>query len=629
MADFLSTGVSGLQAFQRALDTTSHNIANVGTDGYSRQRADFMTRPPQAFGSNWIGSGVAVSSVQRIYDDLLAQQVRTSSSGFESADAFAAQTGRINNLFGNTTTGLTASLQKFVNGLQEVANAPASIASRQVMLGEARGLAERLKSYDSQLGQFDRDVESRITSEASTVTSLAKNIAQLNGQIADGFARTGQPPNDLLDQRDRALDQLSAHINISTVKQDDGQLNVFVGSGQPLVIAGQSNKLVSVADPYDSARHGVALQVANGNPLDITSSLTGGTLGGLVDFRTQVLDPTRNSLGRLSVGLADVINQQQHAGIDLTGALGTDLFAVGGVQTLSHEDNLSAASVTATRVNTGALTEGDYVLQLTAGGWALKRSDTGAAVTMTGAGTGASPFVADGFQAVVSGTAQVGDRYLIRPTRGAVGGLNVLTADPARFAAAAPIRAAAASTNDGTGEISPGEVLNSANPQLRSTVTLQFLTASTYSINGAGSFAYTSGGNIDVNGWRVTLSGAPAVGDQFTISDNAGGSGDNRNALAMVDALSRPVLDGGTVSLDAQASRMVGNVGVATSQAQATRDAQSIVHDDSVQARDGVSGVNLDEEAANLLRYQQAYQAAAQVIRIASTLFDTLLAAAR
>jgi len=629
MADFLSTGVSGLQAFQRALDTTSHNIANIGTDGYSRQRADFVTRPAQALGSGWVGTGVQVSTVQRIYDDLLAQQVRTSSSGFESADAFATQTARINNLFSNTDTGLTASLQKFVNGLQEVANAPASIASRQVMLGEARGLAERLKSYDSQLAQFDRDVESRITSEASAVTSLAKNIAQLNGQIADGLARTGQPPNDLLDQRDRALDELSAHIDISTVKQDDGQLNVFVGSGQPLVIAGQSNKLVSISDPYDSARHGVALQVANGNPLDITPSLTGGTLGGLVDFRTQILDPTRNSLGRLSVGLADVINQQQHAGIDLTGALGTDLFAVGGVQTFNHQDNLGSAAVSAARLSTGALTESDYALERTSTGWTLKRTDTGATVTMTGTGTALDPFLADGFSAVVSGTAQTGDRFLIRPTRGAVGGLNVLIGDPARLAAAAPIRAAAANTNDGTGEISAGQVLDATNPQLRSTVTIQFLTASTYSINGAGSFAYTSGGNIDVNGWRVSLSGAPAVGDQFTVSDNASGTGDNRNALAMIDALGRPVLDGGTVSLDAQASRMVGNIGVATSQALATRDAQSIVHNDGVEARDSVSGVNLDEEAANLLRYQQAYQAAAQIIRIASTLFDTLLDAAR
>lgn len=549
MADFLSTGVSGLQAFQRALDTTSHNIANVGTEGYSRQRTDFATRPPQISGSSWVGTGVQVTAVQRIYDDLLAGQVRTSASGFERADAFASQTERVNNLFSNTDTGLTVTLQRFTNALQEMADSPASIASRQVMLGEAQSLTERLKSYDSQLAQFDRDIESRIRSEATEVTSLAQDIARLNTQIADGFARTGQAPNDLLDQRDMALDKLSTHIDITTVKQDDGQLNVFVGSGQPLVIAGSSNQLVTVSDPFDSARHGIALQVANGNPLDITSSASGGTLGGLIDFRTQVLDPTRNSLGRLSVGLADVVNQQHRAGIDLTGAAGTDLFAVGGVQTFVHEDNTGTGSLSVTRTNTGALTEGDYTLELTAAGWAMKRSDTGAAVTPTGTGTALDPFVVDGISVVVNGTAQVGDRFAIHPTRGAASGLNVLISDPAKLAAAA--------------------------------------------------------------------NAVPS------------GPGDNRNALAMIDAIGQPVLDGGTVSLDSQASRMVGNIGVATRQAQSTRDAQSIVHDDSVKSRDSVSGVNLDEEAANLIRYQQAYQAAAQLIRVASTLFDTLLSAAR
>jgi flagellar hook-associated protein 1 FlgK len=216
---------------------------------------------------------------------------------------------------------------------------------------------------------------------------------------------------------------------------------------------------------------------------------------------------------------------------------------------------------------------------------------------------------------VVGGAANNGDAFLIRPTRGAIEDMGVLISDPSRVAAAAPIRTAAAVANSGSGTISAGEVLDSSNAQLRAPVTIQFLTANTYSINGAGSFAYTAGGNIDVNGWRVQISGTPGVGDTFAVSDNTSGAGDNRNALLLADALAAPVLNNATTSLGSAVGEFVGGI----------RDAQTVVYQESVAAMDSVSGVNLDEEAANLLKYQQAYQAAAQLIRIADTMFQTLL----
>jgi flagellar hook-associated protein 1 FlgK len=246
---------------------------------------------------------------------------------------------------------------------------------------------------------------------------------------------------------------------------------------------------------------------------------------------------------------------------------------------------------------------------------------------MTGTGTAADPFVADGLEIEVGGAADVGDTFLIRPTRGAITNMSVLISDPSQVAAAAPIRTAADSGNSGSGTISAGEVLDSTDAQLRSPVTIEFLTPTTYSINGAGSFAYTGGGNIDVNGWRVQISGAPAVGDSFTVSDNTSGTGDNRNALLLSDALKSPVLNGGTTSLGSAVGEFVGGIGVATRQAQVNRDAQSVVYEESLATKESVSGVNLDEEAANLLKYQQAYQAAAQLIRVADTMFQTLLAA--
>jgi flagellar hook-associated protein 1 len=627
MADLLSTGVSGLLAFQRALDTTSHNISNVNTDGYSRQRVLIGTRPAQAYGNGYVGQGANVRTTQRVYDDFVAAQTRASSSSLEHLDVYASNAERLNNMFGDSANGLSPTLQRFVNAFQAVANAPTSIPARQVLLSEANTLEQRLQFFDSRLDEIGNEINSRIKGEVAEVNSLAEGIARLNNEITSGIARTGgQPPNDLLDERDRLLDELSQRISVNAVRQDGGTINVFVGSGQPLVLGADVNQLTTVQDPFDSTQLAVALQTP-GSTVDISRSISGGALGGLLDFRREQLDPAKNALGRFAVALSDVVNSQHHEGIDLSGALGGDFFAVGSAEVLDNGLNTGTGTVSATRANVGALTGRDYVLEMTGGGWQLRDSLSGVAVPMTGTGTAADPFVADGIEIEVGGTADVGDTFLIRPTRGAITNMSVLISDPSRVAAAAPIRTAAAGANSGSGKISAGEVLDSTNAQLRAPVTIQFLTANTYSINGAGSFAYTDGGNIDINGWRVQISGSAQVGDTFTVSDNTAGTGDNRNALLLSDALKAPVLNGGTTSLGSAVGEFVGGIGVATRQAQVNRDAQNVVYEESLASKEAVSGVNLDEEAANLLKYQQAYQAAAQLIRVADTMFQTLLAA--
>jgi flagellar hook-associated protein 1 FlgK len=627
MADFLRTGVSGLLAFQRALDTTSHNIANVSTDGYSRQRTLIGTRPAQGYGNGWIGQGANVQTTQRVYDQFVAMQTRTTASSLQHLDIYASNAERLSNMFGDSSTGLSASLQNFVNAFQSVANSPASTPSRQVLLSEANTLQQRLKSFDSRLEDIGNEINTRLKGEVGEVNTLAEGIARLNNEIMSATARTGgQPPNDLLDQRDRLLDQLSEKVSVNVVTQDGGTVKVFVGSGQPLVLGGNVNKLTTVQDPYDSSRLTIALQTP-GSSVDISRNISGGVLGGLMDFRTEQLDPAKNALGRIAVALSDVVNSQHHEGIDLSGQLGGDLFAVGGAEGLASSLNSGSGSVSVTRTDVGALTGRDYVLEMTGGGWELRDSLTGASVPMTGTGTAGDPFVVDGLAIEVGGTADTGDSFLIRPTSGAIADMRVLISDPSKIAAAAPIRSAADTGNSGSGAISAGEVLDSTNAQLRAPVTIEFTSATTYSINGAGSFTYTDGGNIDVNGWRVQITGNPAAGDTFTVSDNTSGSGDNRNALALADALKSPVLNNGTTSLGSAVGEFVGGIGVATRQAQVNRDAQNTVYEESLAAKDAVSGVNLDEEAANLLKYQQAYQAAAQLIRVADTMFQTLLAA--
>ncbi len=628
MADLLSTGVSGLLAVQRELDTTSHNIANASTPGYSRQVTEFSTRQADQYGSGWVGNGVDVSTIQRMYDDFLASQSRASSSSYVQLDTFATQLGRVNNLFADSSTGLSATLQDFINAVQGVSNSPTSIASRQTLLSEAESLVSRLQSYDSSLDSMEAQVNTQLESETNAISTLAQGIATLNQKISAGYAQTGQPPNDLLDQRDRLLDELATHVSVSAVKQGDNSVNVFDGSGQPLVIGQTAAKLVTTADPFDATRKVISLETS-GSTIDVTGRLSGGSLGGMVDFRNQILDPARNTLGRFSVALAETMNGQHEEGIDLNGNLGGDFFATGDVLIQASTGNAGTGSLAVTRTAAGNLTTADYVMTRAAAGWSLQRKDTGAAVAMTGTGTVADPFVADGLSIVVRGTAQPGDRFQILPTRDAVDGLRVLVTDPAEVAAATPVIGSAAADNAGNATISAGEVLDATNAQLRSPVTIEFLTATTYSVNGAGSFAYAPGGDIDVNGWRVQISGSPAVGDTFEVTSNVNGSGDNRNAQRLAEVLNQPVLSGGTTSLNAAVGQFISDIGVRTNQAQVGRDAQEVVYNESVDSLQSLAGVNLDEEAAKLVEYQAAYQAMAQVISAASKMFETLLSATR
>jgi flagellar hook-associated protein 1 FlgK len=272
------------------------------------------------------------------------------------------------------------------------------------------------------------------------------------------------------------------------------------------------------------------------------------------------------------------------------------------------------------------------MLRYDGGAWKAQRVDTGESVAITAGAGGTLQF--DGLEVTVSGTATGGDRFMVRPTAQAVDGMKLIVTDPSRVAAAAPIRTTVVTGNTGSGVITAGEVLDADNAALRTSVTIRFTSPGNWqAVNSANavvaSGAYTAGGNIDVNGWRVQVSGAPATGDSFTVANNTGGVGDNRNALKLAAVMGQGVLSGGTESLDSAASRLVGEIGVATNGVNASLDAQKIVYDDSVAAVDGLSGVNLDEEAANLIRYQQAYQAAAQLIRVTQDMMDTLFAAVR
>lgn len=631
MSDLLNTSISGLLAFQRALDVTSNNVANVATPGYSVENVNFTPQPGQATATGFIGSGVQVESVTRAYEELLAGQVRSSQSSYASFSTFATQATQIDNMLSDSSTGLTSSLQDFVNTLQTVANSPASTAQRQVLLSQAQSLAQQMQNYDAQIATYGAGVESQITAGVTQINTLSSGIAQLNGQIAAALASTGQTPNTLLDQRDQMIDQLSQYVSVSTAQQADGSMNVYIGSGQPIVIGATAQALAATQDPYNATRHDIGI-VSGGNVSDVTSEISGGSLGGLLSVRSQILDTARNNLGQFSVGLASIVNQAQQAGIDMSGAQGQPMFGVGPVLTAAAATNTGTATLTATRTNLGSLTPDDYILRQNGGTWTLQDQTTGQAVTLSGAGTVASPFVAAGISIVVAGTAANGDSFKIQPTAGAAAGMSVLLTSPTQIAAASSIQTTPAGANTGTGAVTSTSILDPTQ-WVPGAYTITFTSPTQYTITDAtstvvASGSYASGGKLAFLGAQVTMTGNPATGDTFAIGPaSAVNTGDNSNIFAMIDALSAPKLNGATTSLNGVANNLVSQVGVQTQQAQANASAQKSVNKAALDTRNNLSGVNLDEEAAKMVQYQQAYSACAQMIQTSNTIFNSLLSA--
>ncbi len=629
MADLLSTSVSGLLAFQQALDVTSNNISNSATPGYSVETANLVEQPGQFTGSGFSGGGVAVQSTTRAYSAQLTQQVRSSQSSYSSFNTLATQAQQIDNMLSDSTTGLSTSLQNFVNSLQTVSTSPSSTPARQALLSQGQALAQQLQSYDSQINQYGSQLESQISTDVAQINTLSTNIANLNQQIAAASA-SGQTPNQLLDQRGTMIDQLSKYISVQTVPQSNGMTNVYIGNGQALVSSGTAQQLTTLPGTYNPTELGIGIQSSTG-VTNLTTEMSGGELGGLLSARSQVLDPTQSALGQISVAVATLVNQQQTSGMTLNGTAGQPMFTVGGVQVLPASGNTGSATISASRTSLSQLTTDSYQLQYAGGSWQLKDTTTGQAVAMTGNGTAASPFTAAGMSFVISGTPAANDSYQISPTAGATAGLTMQLTDPSQVAAASLVQASAGAANTGTGTVGSASVTSPAN-YVSGTYTVTFSSPTQYTVtNGATpvtSGTYTSGTPISFNGQQITLTGTPAANDTFTVSPNStANTGDNSNVLAMISGLSSKALTGGTASVSDVATNLVSHVGVLTQQAQNNASAQQAVNQEATTARSNATGVNLDQQAADMLRYQQAYQAMAQVISMSNQMFTSLIQA--
>lgn len=643
-----SIGISALATAQAGLLTTEHNISNVNTPGFHRQQTVQSTNIPQYTGIGFLGQGVQVVTVKRIYSEFLDGQLMQAQTQSSQLESYYAQIKQLDNMLADPSAGVSPALQEFFNGVHDVATNPASIPSRQAMLSSAQTLVSRFQSINQRFTEIRDGVNSEIRSSVGVVNSYAQQIANLNQQIgiAQGAAGDQQPANDLQDQRDQLIADLNQIVKVSTVKQDDGSLNVFIGNGQTLVLGAQSFTMGAAPSMEDPERIDVGVSYGGSTILLPKGSLTGGTLGGLLAFRDETLDPAQNALGRSAIGLAQTFNDQHRLGMDLQGQLGGYFFNVAGSTGVSGQNAVPYAKVVAntnnsvqtslglpvvTLSNVSNVTTSDYTLSYSAAGYSLTRQSD--KVVLFANQTLPQTVAADGLTIAAPTTAPAnGDSWLLQPTRNGARDIGVAISDTVKIAAAAPIMTKATFTNTGSGTVSAGSVNTPPPPNvnLQQPVTITFTSPTTFDVTGTGTgnptgVVYTPGANITYNGWTVQISGTPATGDSFTVGTNSGGVADNRNALLLGGLQTQNILASGTTTYQGAYSQLVSFVGNKTREVEVTGKAQENLVLHTQQAQQAVSGVNLDEEAANLMRYQQAYQAAGKMLQISTSLFDVLL----
>lgn len=684
MADLLNIGLSGLSASKTQLSITGHNITNVNTPGFSRQNASQATTSPQFSGAGYIGSGTTLVDVRRTYSEFLTNQVRSSTALNSDVAAYKSQIDQLDSLLAGSTTGITPSLQSFFSALQTAAEDPANIPARQLVLAEAEGLARRFNTVYDRLSEQNSFTNKQMAAVTDQVNRLAGSIGSLNEAIAVAAAN-GKQPNDLLDARDEAVRQLSSYIGVTVVPQDDSSFNIFIGSGQPLVVGSSVARLEVVPGQGDPNRHEVQF-ISGGSRQGITSQITGGELGGLIRYREEVLDSTMNSLGRLALAVSDQINSQLGQGLDLKGQVGSALFgdyndpALAKLRVNAFSGNSSSAQPALNITDTSQLTTSDYLMEYDGTSYKVRRLSDNQPMTVTAAADGTLSITDkngrdQGFQ-IVPGTPSpaAGDKFTLQPTRRGATDISAILDQADQLAFASPVRAESDLQNAGTGAISQPDMVSAPSP-----IDLAELNAAfgsglelTATVNADGSYTLTDAGSLPA-GWSYldekgnplataptlqsgnsnsvrlaytgasgetyqfdfSVSGRPQTGDSFSLTFNQSGVSDNRNALKLADLQSKQTVGvdgsvaGSGFSFTDGYGELVERVGTLTAQARMDNEATGAILKQATDNRDSLSAVNLDEEAANLIKFEQYYNASAQIIQVARSLFDTLISSFR
>ncbi|VTU25483.1 Flagellar hook-associated protein 1 [Variovorax sp. SRS16] len=643
------TGLSGLNVARTALVTTAHNTANVYTPGYSRQVAEIASAGAISSGSGFIGSGANVSTVSRSYDRYLTAQLAAAQSASAALSTNSTQINRVDTLLADKTSGLTPLMQSFFASMQGVADTPADPAARQQLISSAQSLSSKFRSTDQYLSDLNSSINDQIGGSVDQINTYSSKIASLNKQISMlSDMAGGQPPNDLLDQRDQLVSQLGQIVDVKVLQQDNGKYNVFIATGQSLVVGDQAAKMVAGPSAADPTREALSLVGYAGNTSEISDdTITGGSLGGLMAFRSQTLIPTQNAIGRLAMSISDAVNAQHKLGVDLNGTLGQDFFTQATPGVLSNAGNTGNLVLGATLSDASQLTTSDYSVEVRDVAGTLNYSVTRLSDKQSMGSFTSLPISFDGVTvAATSGTAQAGDTFLVQPTRAGARDLDVLVRDPAKVAAASPLSTGNTVGNQGSGALGGASVDASypASP-LAATVTLSYDaasqtlsgfpaaspvtvtladgTATTYAAGAA--VPYSAGAAMSFGGISVSMTGAPAQGDTFTVGKNVSGVSDGSNALQLGALQRKATMGNGTTTFNSAYAQLVSEVGNRAMEIQVAGATQDSVTSQIKASQQSISGVNQDEETANLLMYQQMYQANAKVIQTASTMFDAIL----
>ncbi len=663
VSPLLTIGSKAMSASYAALQVTGNNISNSNTVGYSRQSAMLETSLGQFSGSGYFGKGVDVTTVTRAHSDFLTREAATSQSMAAGDAARSEQLQRLEAVFPTGEAGVGYAAATAFNAFVDVANKPQDASARSVALARVGDLAALFRTADEQLNALQAGVTIDLKTSVTSINGLTRQIAGLNQQIAS-MQGNGHEPNDLLDKRDLAINELSKYLQVSTIAADDGSLSVFMNGGQRLVLGGQATTLAAVPDAYDPAKVQLGITEAGQTRTLPPGFVTGGSVAGLLRFQNSDLPDARNLLGQMAAAISGRLNQQQALGLDLgqPPGSGAPLLSVGspgvspastnaqagGVAVASYINGsgVRVPSVSLTIVDSDALRASDYDLRSDpadpAGTYRLTRLSEGTSLSVV------SGAVVDGFRVDVATPLPVArDRFLLQPVALAISHIRRVLDDPAGLAAASPVTATVANANTGTAAVASLSAISpSLNPNLTAAITFTD-DAGGYSyslVDSTGALPTTSGTGtwiagqpVKLNGWSMELSGVPRSGDVIGVQKTAFPAGNNGNANALLalrdvpfvgqQTLAGGVIQTGDTVTDAYAAALA-KVGVRVQSAKFSADQSASIAADAKLAQSSATGVNLDEEAARLIQFQQSYQAAARMLQVAQSLFDTLLQAA-
>ncbi len=643
----MSIGMRAMFANTASLNVTGHNIANANVEGYSRQEVELATANGQFTGAGFFGKGVNVVNVKRAHDQFLTMQAAAAKSVAASTDARHTQLSQLENLFPPGEQGLGYAMGDFFASMVDLANAPADDSARQAVLARAADVSDRFANTAARLDMQQAGVRSDMENSARTVTALAAQVAAINAEISANRGQT-QQPNDLLDQRDELISQISSLINVTTIPANDGTVGVFLAGGHRLVLGAESAELSVQPDDLDASRVGLAV-TSNGQSQPLGDDLvTGGSMAGLLKFQNDDLVDARNRLGQMAAAFAGKVNEAQSLGIDLSGTTGAKIFSIGAPQVLPSANNARDANgqlistVTMDVTDPSLLQASDYSLRAdpnNAGQYELVRLSDGVTRSV------ADGDQVDGFQIHIGTPAPAAtDRFLLQPVARAASGMHRILDDPQAIAAALPVQASLGVDNTGTATVDLLRMTDgSVNPNLTATITFSDETGAytwelrdrtTGALDSSGTGQWTAGEPIELNGFALDLNGVPATGDTVTVDKTMFPATNNGNALAQSrladESFVGRKLDangdytGGATVTNAYADTMA-DVGVRVQSARVAADISASSADQATAALASKAGVNLDEEAAKLIQYQQGYQAAAKVLQVAQSVFDTML----